>query len=124
MSGNEERLKDLESGNERPPAKANPPVTNQGSASNDDKLGQLQSGASAWTQSTAPVTSQFSSGATPAPPQSPKPPNPLHGGRWTDQSQWDELVVSERASGNMHVDDSTIMILDLISEQIQSQVLS
>jgi hypothetical protein len=41
-----------------------------------------------------------------------------------DQSQWDELVVSERASGNMHVDDSTIMILDLISEGIESKVLS
>jgi S1-C subfamily serine protease len=80
MSDNEDRLKNLESGNERPPAKANPPVTNQSSAPNDDKLGQLQSGAPAGTQSTAPVTSQFSSGATPPPTQSPKPPNPLHGG--------------------------------------------
>jgi hypothetical protein len=42
----------------------------------------------------------------------------------TNQSQWDELVVSERASGNMHVDDSTIMILDLIFEGIESKVLS
>jgi len=80
MSDNEDRLKNLDSGNERPPAKSNPPVTNQGSASNDDKLGQLQSGAPAGTQSTAPVASQFSSGATPTPTQSPKPPNPLHGG--------------------------------------------
>ena len=42
----------------------------------------------------------------------------------TAQSQWDELVVSERASGNMHVDDSTIMILDLNFVQTQSKVLS
>jgi hypothetical protein len=36
MSDNEERLKNLVSGNERPPAKANPPVTNQGSATNNN----------------------------------------------------------------------------------------
>lgn len=76
MSDNEERLKDLESGNERPPAKTDPPVTNQGSASNDDKLGQLQSGAPAGTQSTAPVTSQSSPGATPASQPTTPPPSP------------------------------------------------
>ena len=41
-----------------------------------------------------------------------------------NQSQWDELVVSERASGNMHVDDSTKMILDLNFVHTQSKVLS
>ncbi len=30
-----------------------------------------------------------------------------------DPLQWEELVVSERASGAMHVDDSTIMILNI-----------
>jgi S1-C subfamily serine protease len=90
VSDKGERLKDLVSGNER--SRTNdPPVINQSSASNDEKLGQLQSGAPARTQSTMPVTSQYLSGATPA-PQFSKPPNPSGGGTPPDSppsaSRW------------------------------------